>query len=228
MQVAQGDDGNTGAHKSIVGVVPLGTLGIHPDSGVGDEIGQLGQQGNQNLFRQGDLIDRAVGQRQQTTVGSCPTHPLCNFVIQLLIEHDGVVRVFQHAGIGFDAIGHVGVAENTAIHQRHQRVRFVVQRLFNQLQQVDELVIAPVTDVRPGVFGFRTFPVDAVPGNPIGVIAVRRAGVDKLGDHSRAEQGQGCRQRLPVLKNIPPVALVIQQSVARLVPDPDCKAVPGA
>jgi len=40
-QVGQRDDRQAETDQRIVGIVPLGTLGVHPDSTVGNEIGEL-------------------------------------------------------------------------------------------------------------------------------------------------------------------------------------------
>ncbi len=90
-------------------------------------------------------------------------------------------------------------------------------------------MISPVPDVRPGIVRFYDFPVEAVFGYAVRVIPVEGRGVEKFENHARDKSGIGMRKRLPVLKNIAPVPLVIQDFRAiPLVSDIDRKLVPGA
>ncbi len=71
-------------------------------------------------------------------------------------------------------------------------------------------MIAPIANVRPGVLGLRTLPINALAGNTVRVIAVGRGGVNKLGNHVGAKTGNRRTQRLPILKNISPITLVVE------------------
>ena len=99
---------------------------------------------------------------------------------------------------------------------------------FEQLQQVDDLVITPIADVAPGVVGFLDFPVNAFLGDSVRVIAINGGGVDELRDHVLDEVGIAERERLPVLENIAPIALVGEQALAEFVFQSDRELVPWA
>src|ERR1035438_7520238 len=71
------------------------------------------------------------------------------------------------------------------------------------------------------------FPINAVARNTVGVVAVGGRGIDKLADHGGCKAREGDGQRLPVLKDVAPVALVIQDALAAGIPCGDGKAVPG-
>ena len=45
------------AHEGVVGVVPLRALGVHPDAALGDEVGQLRQQRDEQLLGERDEAD---------------------------------------------------------------------------------------------------------------------------------------------------------------------------
>ena len=100
-------------------------------------------------------------------------------------------------------------------------------RELQQLLQINDLVIAPVADIAPGVIRLFDFPVDTLFGNSIRVVAVHRGRVDELGDHILDKFRITERQRLPVLEDVAPVALVGQQSVAVFVFQLDRELVPG-
>ena len=87
-------------------------------------------------------------------------------------------------------------------------------------------MIAPVTDVGPGILGLGLFPVDALTSDPIGVVAIRRTGVHELRDHVLGKAGNRGTQCLPVLENIPPVPLVVENFVAVVVFHFDREPIP--
>ncbi len=98
---------------------------------------------------------------------------------------------------------------------------------FEQLFEIDDLVVAPITDIRPGVIGGGDFPFDAIAGDPVGVIAVHGGGIQEFADHLLDKLRIRPGQRLPVLENIPPVALVIQFLRSVRLFEIDREAVPG-
>ena len=102
-----------------------------------------------------------------------------------------------------------------------------IARQFEQLEQVDDLVIAPIADVAPGVVGFLDLPVDTLLGDAVRVVAINSGCIDELGDHVFDEVGEAECKCLPILKDIPPVALVRQQALTGLVLEADLELVPG-
>jgi len=98
-----------------------------------------------------------------------------------------------------------------------------------ELLEVNDLVVAPVADVGPGVVGFDGFPVEAVFGDPVGIVSVEGGGVQELENHSVDESGIGMGQGLPVLEEVPPVPLIVEDFGAiGFVLDVYGKIVPGA
>ena len=100
-------------------------------------------------------------------------------------------------------------------------------RKLQQLLQIDDLVITPVADIAPRVVRLLDFPVDAFLGDPVRVVAVHRRRIDELGDDVFDKLGIAECQRLPVLENVAPVALVGQQPIAVFVFQFDGELVPG-
>jgi hypothetical protein len=86
-------------------------------------------------------------------------------------------------GVRLEPVGHVGKAEQRAVPQVRQQRRVVCLAGFQQLEQVDHLVVAPVADVAPGVVGVDHLPVDAVAADAVGVVAIGRHRADKGRDH---------------------------------------------
>ena len=46
--------------EGVVGVVPFGALGVHPDSAVDHQVRELGENRNQQLFGERNVIDLTV------------------------------------------------------------------------------------------------------------------------------------------------------------------------
>ena len=118
-----------------------------------------------------------------------------------------------------DQVGHVGVDEDRVDRAMADRPGLVLLPRLEQAQQVDDLVVAPVADVAPRVVGVGHLPVDAVARDAVGVVAVDRRRVDELGDDVGEVAGERLQQRLPVLEDVAPVALVRQQLAALVVAD---------
>jgi hypothetical protein len=58
------------ADERVVGVVPLGPLGVHPDPAARHEVGQLRQRRHEELLEQADEHDLAVGVDQHLAVAA--------------------------------------------------------------------------------------------------------------------------------------------------------------
>ena len=99
---------------------------------------------------------------------------------------------------------------------------------FEQAAEVDNLVVAPVADVRPRVLGLYHLPVYALGGYLIGVVAVNGGGVEELRDDTVRIERIGQGERLPVLEDVAPVALISNDTLAFGVIDTDVKQVPRA
>ena len=95
-----------------------------------------------------------------------------------------------------------------------------------QLEQVDNLMVSPITDVRPRVLGFNHLPVNTFVRDTIGIIPVCGGGIEELGDDMIDEKRVGNGERFPVLEYIPPVTLIRHDGIALLVLHADVEQVP--
>ena len=69
------------------------------------------------------------------------------------------------------------------IHQKNSEADSISdEAVFEDDNQIDDLMIAPVTDVRPRIFGFDHLIVYSLIGDTIRVITVRRRGVQEFCD----------------------------------------------
>ena len=76
--------------------------------------------------------------------------------------------------------------------------------------------------------GIDGLPLETLSQHPVGIVAVRSAAIGELEDHAFEETRVGEGERLPILENIPPVALVgIDRGSIRLA-DLNGEDVPGA
>ncbi len=73
MEVAQRHHGYPGAHQCVVGIIPFGSLRIHPNPATGYKIRQLGEDSHQQFFEQIDLI-HLIAHPQQP-----PVRPLLGY-----------------------------------------------------------------------------------------------------------------------------------------------------
>ena len=84
-------------------------------------------------------------------------------------------------------------------------------------------MVAPVADVRPRVLRLYHLPVYALGGNLIGVVAVNGGGVEELRDDTVCIERIGQGERLPVLEDVAPVALISNDTLSFGVIDTDVK-----
>ena len=85
----------------------------------------------------------------------------------------------------------------------------VLQKL-HKLQQINNLVIAPITNERPGIIRFNGLPFKTVLGYPVRVVAIKGGSVQKFVHHAFHKTRIRMSQCFPILKNIPPVTLIIE------------------
>ena len=156
------------------------------------------------------MDDAAVGATEETAVGADAGHLPCNGLILFPVEVDGVVPVGQHLAVRPETVRHIGIGKNRLRPQPLQFVRMHLLRYLQQLLQVDNLMIAPIANIGPRVFRLWHLPLDAGAGDAIRIITVGGGGIEEFGDDARDVVGIGQGQRLPVLEDIAPVALVIE------------------
>ncbi len=212
--------------EGVVGVVPLGALGVHPDPAARHEVRQFGEGRDEELLEQCHVEDAAGRVGDQPPVGTESVDPLRDGGLRGRVELDRGLRVAHQLLERCDSVGHVGERVGALAQLGTEPARVVLSLGVQQPVQVDDLVIAPVADPTPGVLGFGNLPVDPVAGDPVGVESVGGRGVDELGDDRRQIPGEAATQRLPVLEDVAPVALIAEQRLAIGISDPDREVIP--
>ena len=228
-EVVQRHHGHAVADKGVVGVVPLGALGVHPNAALRDEVGDFGKHGGHQLLDEVHLVDEDVGLAEECAVATDFAALEVDFLAGLVVVIDGVLGVLQERLMRFDPVRDVGVNERVVLEVVLQFLGVVRLQELEELEQVDDLVVAPVADVRPGVVRLDGFPLKAVLEHAIRVVAVEGGRVQEFENHALDELGVRVHQGFPVLEDVAPVALVVQNLRASLlVAQVDGEAVPRA
>ena len=146
--------------------------------------------------------------------------------MNVAIKVDAVTRIAQQVSEGFDLIRHAGEGVTEFVQRRRKFARLVILERLQQPEQIDDLVIAPVTDVTPRVMRVFDFPINARARDAIRIVAVRRGGVEENGEHGFEAERITLREAFPVLKNVAPVALIIVDRVPRFIARADGETIP--
>ena len=99
------------ADQSVVGVVPLRSLGVHPDATVDDQVAQFRQHGNEQFLQERNLVDAVVIVQQQSAVGAPGAYTLLDKPRQLFIVVHRVLGIPGQCLERPDPVGYVGIAE---------------------------------------------------------------------------------------------------------------------
>ena len=170
-----------------------------------------------------------MGLTQERTVPSDFILLELDFRLALVVEVDGVFRVLQQIVVALDPVGYIGVDESVVLKIRVQFLGVMVPQELEELEQVDDLVVAPVADVGPRVVRLDGLPLEAVLEHAVRIVPVEGGGVEELEDHPLDELGVGVHQGLPVLEDVAPVALVVEDlGAVLLVAEVDGEPVPRA
>ncbi len=153
---------------------------------------------------------RAIAIPAQAAVGPHRGHRGGRRLRPVPIKIDGVVPVCQHLLVSVQAVGDIGIGKDGTIPEGLQDPGMKRFRKLQELLQIDDLVVAPVSNVRPWIVRLRHFPLDAIASDPVGIVAIGGRGVQELGDHPLDVGREGVGQRFPILENITPVALIVQ------------------
>ena len=225
-QVGQRHHRQPVADQRVVGVVPFRPLRVQPQAATGHQAAGLGQHDDRQLLGQGCQHGPVVVVADQQTVGAdAPGAFMCPCVGSV-VEHDGCLGLRRLLCVRLEAVGQVGKAVQRTVPQAVQQLRVVGLRGLQELQQVDHLVVAPVADVAPGVVVLDDLPVDAVAADAIGVVAVGRHRAEEGFDH-RPDIGRVAGdQCFPVLENVAPVALVVDDTRPGRIAHADRELVP--
>ena len=97
---------------------------------------------------------------------------------------------------------------------------------FKQFEQIDNLVVTPITNVRPWIFGFYHFPVNALVGNTVGVVTIYGGGIEELSDDGIDEVRIREGECFPVLEYISPVTLIGNDRLSLRIFDLYIKHIP--
>ncbi len=225
---AGGDDRGAGAHQGVVGVVPLWPLGVHPDPGARHQVGELGQEGDQQLLLKGRANEPSVGVVDELAVGALEVHALARDPGAVVVVVDGRLRIADEVVEAADPIGDVGVDEDGPAEEPGHAAWVVLLEPLDEAGEVDDLVVAPVADVRPGVVRVVHLPVEAFARDAVRVVPVGRARVQEAHDERLQVGRVGEAQGLPVLEDVPPVPLVAEGQLALLSAYVDGERVPRA
>ena len=90
-----------------------------------------------------------------------------------------------------------------------QTVRVNSGAEFHQFLEIDDLVVAPITDIGPGIIRFWNFPIDPVISNPIRVISTAVVAFGKVA-MIFSTISERIRERFPILENVSPVSFIIE------------------
>ena len=227
-QVGEGDDGKAVADEGVVGVVPLGTLGVHPDAAAGHEVGETGEDEQEELLGEVDVEHAALRTGEQAGVGAEFGGARGDAAVGIGVKRDGRARVGADGCVVGNPIRNGGVGEDGAAEPGAGEARVEAGGPFEEFEQVDGLVVAPVADGSPVIVRLGDLPIDAGAGDAVGVVAVGGGGVDEFGDDAFAEGREGDAEGLPVLEDVAPVALVVEDAVAGGVAHADVETVPRA
>ena len=137
--------------------------------------------------------------------------------MQLVIKHDRVVRIFLQFAIGFNPIWHIRVTQRWSIQLKSQFPGMKTVAGFHQFQQIDDLMIAPVADIRPGIALFRNFPINPCATDAVRIVAIRRGGTQESIHGGFCKLREGVNQSFPILEDVAPVTSVIQTQRAVLI-----------
>ena len=111
VEVTSGDDGEAGTGEGIVGIIPLGLLGVEPDAAAGDEVADFDSGGEEEFLGESDADEVFIFITEEEAVGSVGFFAFLEEVVAVLIEDDGVTWVGEGILPGFEAVGDVGKNE---------------------------------------------------------------------------------------------------------------------
>ena len=110
-QVVQGNHGNPVANECVVGIVPFGALGVHPNAPFRNEVGYFGQHRGHDFLDEIHFVDENVSFTQQGSIAANLVLLEAYSGFALVIEFNGVLRILEQFLVRLDAVWHVGVHE---------------------------------------------------------------------------------------------------------------------
>ena len=204
-QVVQGHHGHAVAHQGVVRVVPLWALGVHPNAALRNEVRHLGEHRRHQLLDEVDFVDEDMGLAKERSVTANFAALQFDLLLGVVVVVDGVFGILKKGVVRLDAVRHVRVDKRVVLEVLLQLFGVVGPEELEELEEVDDLVIAPVTNVGPGVVGLNRFPLKAILEDAVGVVPVEGGGVEELENHALDEFRVGVDQGFPVLEDVAPV-----------------------
>ena len=202
-------------------------MGVHPNAAFRNEVGHFGKHGGHQLLDEVDLVNEDVCLAKECPVASDFASLQFDLLLGFVVEINGVFGVLKQGIIRFDAVRHIRVDKRIVFEVGLQLLGVVGPQELEEFEEVNDLVVPPVADVGPGIVGLNRFPFETIFEDAVGVVAVERGGVEELENHAFDELGVGVHQGFPVLEDVAPVALVVQNFRTGLfVAQVDGKAVP--
>ena len=95
-----------------------------------------------------------------------------DFLACLVVVIDGVLGVLKERVVGLDPVRDVGVDERVVLEAVLEFLGVVVLQELQELQEVDDLVVTPVADVRPRVVWLDGLPFKAILEHAVRVVPV--------------------------------------------------------
>ncbi|CAI8437392.1 MAG: Uncharacterised protein [Cryomorphaceae bacterium] len=126
------------------------------------------------------------------------------------IKVNRIFRVFHDRAVRLDLVRHIRVDKKVIVEVVAQRTRLVLLDKFEEFQQVDDLMIPPVADVRPRVVRFDRFPVESVFSDAVRVVPIESCCVEEFVNHSLHKLWVAVCKCFPILEDITPVSLVVE------------------
>ena len=111
-QVIEGDHRGAIANQGVIRVVPFRPLRVQPDAGLGDEVGKLDEQGDQELLGQIYQAHIFLLVPDEFAICAPGPHPSLDEFFNLWIKDDRVFWVCQQVVVGLDAVGDVGAGKD--------------------------------------------------------------------------------------------------------------------
>ena len=127
-----------------------------------------------------------------------------------MVEIDSVLWILEKVLVFLNTVRNVRIHKVLLSKILLQGTWIIGLNELQEFQQVDDLVITPVPNVRPWVVRLNCFPIETVFNHAVRVITVKRSCVQEFVDHTLHKFRVRMCQCLPILEDITPVSLVIE------------------
>mmetsp|Transcript_47335 Transcript_47335/g.79232 ORF Transcript_47335/g.79232 Transcript_47335/m.79232 type:complete len:303 (-) Transcript_47335:964-1872(-) len=154
---------------------------------------------------------------------------LGNVMMLLPIKCDRVLCILNNLVIWPDFIWDICIRKAVLLKIFLQAPRIETLTPLQQLEQINDLMVTPVPDIGMGMVRLWALPCKSFSlVNNIWIVAVDGACIQELGNDACEVVGEADSQCLPVLEDVTPIALEIEDLFAVLVLQDDVELVPWA